>query len=154
MMTKERVLIRTLITGFIGGVFWSSISLILKYFKIIDISPKTYLLLFLSEKWLFKWYGTLFTIILYGILSIIIAYIYYITFKKIGGLMFGVLYGIGLFVIVLFLFPQLYADVPYLLTMSKRSITTSVCIFILYGVFIGYSISFDYQQMQIEMSEK
>lgn len=155
MMSKKRVLIRSLITGFIGGLFWCLITLVASYFKIIDISPKTYLkLLFTNDKWLFKWYGTLFTVIVYGLISIFIAYIYYVLFKKIEGMLIGIFYGVGLAILVLFIFPQLYTDVPYLFKMSKRSITTSMCFFILYGTFIGYSISFDYKQMKVEMNNK
>lgn len=148
------LLTRSLVTGFIGGLFWCSITLILNYFKIVDLSPKTYLSLIINNKWLFKWYGTFFTIVIYGVISIFIAYIYYIAFKKIGGLMFSVLYGMGLFILVLFIFPQFSSDFPYLLTMTRRSILTSACILILYGTFIGYSISFDFKQMKVELNKK
>lgn len=155
MMNSKSVLKRALLTGFIGGIVWCTITLVLNYFKIIDISPRVYLKwLKLSDKWLKTVYGIIFTIGLYGILSIGIAYIYYLFFKKIEGLIIGIAYGIGLFVIVFIIIPQINSHIPNIFLMSTRSITTSVCLFLLYGLFIGYSISFDFKQMQVDSGEK
>lgn len=154
-MDNRHILWRSLLTGFIGGVFWCSVTLIASYFKIIDISPKMYLQLILSnKKWLTKWYGTVFTIIIFGVFSIVIAYVYHVLFKKIERLIVGVLFGMGISVVVLFILPHLFNDAPYLLTMSKRSMTASICLFILYGTFIGYSISFDYKQIMMQTEKK
>lgn len=154
-MNTNIVLKRALLTGFVGGVLSCMLTLVLHYFKIIEISPKDYLtLLKLSDKWLATIYGTVFTIIFYGVLSIGIASIYYLLFKKKESLLMGIFYGVGLFILIIFAMPLLSSKIPHIMILSKRSITTSVCLFILYGTFIGYSISFDFKQMQVEMNEK
>ena|SRR5690625_10623 len=151
----KQVLKRSLLTGFLGGIFWCMITLVLHYFNIIDVSPYDYLKWFkLSEKWLKTFAGVVFTILIYGIISIGIAYLYYLFFKKIEGLLIGIVYGLMLFVFVLIIIPQINSHVPNILLMSYRSITTSICLFILYGLFIGYSISFDYKQMKVQLKMK
>lgn len=154
-MNDKKIFLRALLTGFIGGLFWCTLTLVLNYFNIVDLSPKTYLkLLFTKDKWLSKWYGTIFTIFIYSILSMVFASIYYVLFKKIEGMVIGIVYGMTLFLIVVFLLPQLFTNTPYIFSMSKRSIITSACLFILYGTFIGYSISFDYYQIKFDIDEK
>src|SRR5699024_6513420 len=124
-----------------------SLALVLAYFNLIEKSPKAYLkLAFLDKKWIANWYGTLFTIFFYGILSMFVAYFYYLVLRRINGLVIGIVFGIGMWLIVLLLFPLFFSELPYILSLPKRSLVTSWCLFILYGVFIGYSISFDYRQ--------
>ena len=57
-----------------------------------------------------------------------------------------ILFGVVCWLILLLVFSPMFKDLPALTKMSSNSIITSICIFILYGVFIGYSISFDYQE--------
>lgn len=155
MMNNRNILLRSLLTGFVGGVFWCLIALVASYFKVIDLSPKYYLQMFLfKKKWLMKWYGTILTVVIYGLISAVIAYVYYLLLRKVDGMLIGVMFGIGLAAFFLFVFPQISQDIPQLLSMSKRSITANSCILILYGTFIGYSISFDYRQMRIQLEKK
>lgn len=62
----------------------------------------------------------------------------------------SVVYGIILWGIVFYLLQPIYTNIPKLVELNTNSIVTSLCLFILYGTFIGYSISYDYHDTQVE----
>ena len=84
--------------------------------------------------------------ILFGILSIVVAFLYYWLLKKIKSMVAYMLFGVVWWLILLIAINPMFKDLPTLAKMSSDSIITSICIFVLYGVFIGYSISYDYQE--------
>ncbi|MBK5483921.1 hypothetical protein JFV29_18960 [Peribacillus sp. TH16] len=47
---------------------------------------------------------------------------------------------------LIFVLKPMFSDLPSFSEMSSKSIITSICIFILYGLFVGYSISYDHQE--------
>ena len=75
-----------------------------------------------------------------------IAFLYYCVIKE--NKEYGCVYVVWCRLLVAFSFgfSPMFKDLPGLTKMSSDSIITSICIFVLYGVFIGYSISFDYQE--------
>lgn len=142
---------RSLLTGFVGGLLWSTISVLLYYFNFLEVSPKSFVLKsWISNAWTDRWLGDLISIILIGLLSLAIALIYYGLFKKIKSMWVGVVYGIILWGIVFFLLQPIFQNVPALLELQTNTIVTSICLYILYGTFIGYSISYDYHDSQVQ----
>lgn len=139
------LLIRSLSTGFINGLLWSTIWIIMYYFNFTEITPKAYLLRpWKSITWTNGWIGDIVSIIIIAVLSIIVASIYYMLFKRLSSIWIGVIYGCLIWII---LFMAIHPIIPYtkqLSSFSKETIVTTLSLFILYGTFIGYSISFDY----------
>ncbi|WLR46297.1 YqhR family membrane protein [Halobacillus litoralis] len=58
----------------------------------------------------------------------------------------GVFYGIGLWAIVYFLLTPIFPAIPTFMELNSDTWVTTGCLFILYGVFIGYSISYEYRE--------
>lgn len=56
----------------------------------------------------------------------------------------GIIYGFILWVILFILFHPIFNDIPAVMEWSMNTWVTTICLFILYGTFIGYSISYDY----------
>src|SRR5690625_321777 len=98
MQNKQRkVLIRTLITGLIGGWLWSLFASVLYYFNFIEVNLKSYLLRsWTVAGWTSTWKGTLVVIIILSFLSILIGFIYYFIFRKINSMWMGLMYGVVL----------------------------------------------------------
>ncbi|RKQ37767.1 YqhR family membrane protein [Oceanobacillus halophilus] len=145
------LLARSLLTGFIGGLFWSTIAVILFYFNFSKVSPKSFILRsWLKTDWTSSWLGDLVSIVLIGVLSMIIALIYYGTLKKVKSMWVGVLYGIILWAIIFYLLQPIFNNVPGLFDLDTNTIVTTLCLYILYGIFIGYSISYDYHETQVK----
>jgi len=152
--SKGTLITNVWIIGLVGGMLASFLGIVSHYFHFMEFSPNFILTSWSNRDWVKAWQGSLVTILLFGIISIIIAFIYYALFKKMKNMIAYILFGILWWVILLFVFGPIFNDLPSVAKMSSDSIVTSICIFALYGVFIGYSISFDYQEYMYEQTEQ
>ena len=150
---KSVLITNVLWIGFFGGVFASLFGIIAYYFRFMDFSPKFILTSWSNLAWINAWQGALITILLFGIFSIVWAFIYYMLLKKLKSMIAYILFGIVCWGFLLFVFNPMFSDLPALSKMSTNSIITSICIFTIYGVFVGYSISFDYQEYVREQED-
>lgn len=142
---------RSLLTGFIGGLFWGALWIFIYYFNLSHITPKSALLKsWIKAKWVNGWFGDVTTIVMLGIISTSLAIIYFIFFKKIYSLWIGVAYGIIVWFLIFYI-------IRPLMTVHKVEFATNVSLislFILYGAFIGYSISYDYFDTRVFNNEE
>ncbi|WP_347834107.1 YqhR family membrane protein [Gracilibacillus sp. JCM 18860] len=137
--------------GFFGGLIWSVVASVAAYFHFTSVSPKSFILRsWLQIEWTDQWLGQLISILVVSLLSIGIAFLYYFILKKIRGIWIGIGFGVVLWFILFWLFEPIFPNIPTIFNMDSDTIVTTVCLFILYGVFIGYSISFSYQQYKDE----
>src|SRR5690606_36900556 len=88
------------------------------------------------------------SIVFIGIISIGISYIYYALLKKRPGMLPGILFGLLLWFIVFYILTPMFTAVPTLPEMKATTIITTICLYVLYGTFIGYSISYEYDHLQ------
>ncbi|WP_091700585.1 YqhR family membrane protein [Anoxybacillus pushchinoensis] len=142
------VLAKVALIGFIGGVFWSFLAYCAYFFHFTEVAPNFILQPWAVGDWKNGALGQTIAILFIGIVSVVAAFVYYAFFKNRQGIWPGVAFGIGLWVLVFYvlnpIFPQLKA-VPQL---ERNTVVTMVCFYILYGVFIGYSISFEVTEMR------
>ncbi len=135
------------ITGFVAGIVGCLLSYLAHYFNFTKVNPNVILSPWVGE-WKAKWFEVLMIGFVYGLLSVIIALIYYFMFRKRSSIWWGIGYGVTLFLIVGFVLPPFIPDMQPILKYDKNTILTGLCSFILYGVFIGYSISYEYQEIE------
>lgn len=137
----------TIFTGFVGGFFWGSICLLIYYFNFLEITPKMYVLRsWITSNWTNTFVGDIASLLIVGILSIGISFIYYALFRKINSIWIGFFYGVILWMILFFFIQPFFPNIPNLNMLKKETIISSICLFILYGMFIGYSISYSYYE--------
>lgn len=139
------LLSRSLITGFVGGLLAGFFGVIIYFFNFSEVSPKSYLIRsWVTADWTDGWLGNTLSILMVGVLSLLTAFIYYGLFKKINSLWMGVGFGIILWGIVFYIIQPIFPNIPDLMDLNRYTIVSTLCLFILYGTFIGYSISYDY----------
>lgn len=142
----------SVITGFFGGVFWSAIGFLAYYFHFTKIRPNTILEHWTIGEWKTNWIGTIVSFILIGILGIAAALLYYFTLKKFRKIWVGAAYGIVLFGVVFCILNPLFPNLNPITELDRNTIITTVCLYILFGIFVGYSISYEYNEQQEENS--
>ncbi|SFA71575.1 Conserved membrane protein YqhR [Lentibacillus halodurans] len=141
------LLSRSLLTGFIGGLLGGFFGVVLYYFNFSEVAPKSYLLRsWLTAGWIDTWLGTVLSILMIGILSLLTAFIYFVLLKKVNSLWMGAAYGLVLWFIVFYVIQPIFPNIPHLTDFSGDTIVSTICLYILYGTFIGYSISYDYNE--------
>lgn len=134
---------RVLFIGFFGGLFWSLIWIICYLLHFTKVGPTIFLFFLNEQKWVNKWQGYLLTLALLIAASIIIAFIYKYVLGKIKSIWISLCYGLFLYFFVFFIIEPWIKDLPPLFTLDFDTNTTMICLSLLYGLFIGYSISFD-----------
>src|SRR5699024_9012112 len=136
---------KALLTGFIGGILAGTFGFIIYYFNISKVSPRSFVLTSWNDaSWTEGKLGILLSIILIGLLSIVVSFIYFLLFKKVKSIWMGLVYGLLLWGIVFYLLQPIFTDVAPLTELNSSTIISTVCLYILYSVFIGYTISYDY----------
>jgi len=141
---------RALIIGAVGGFLWSLFLAVSYFFNLTEVAPKTFLLKpWIQAGWSDRLVGHIVAIIIASILSLFPAVIYFGLFRKVNSIWMGVGYGILLWGITFFLMQPLLPYTRPMTDLSLETWVTTVCIFILYGLFTGYSISYDYHETKI-----
>ncbi|MDY0396466.1 YqhR family membrane protein [Virgibacillus halophilus] len=62
----------------------------------------------------------------------------------------GVLFGIVCWIFIFIMFHPVYPSIPPVQEMKLETIISTLSIFVIYGVFIGYSIAYDYYDAHIK----
>ncbi|MEC5422278.1 YqhR family membrane protein [Virgibacillus sp. C22-A2] len=149
------LLSRALLTGLIGGILWSIFGIVMYYFNFSEVSPKSFILRsWTTADWTNSWLGNTVTIVLVGILSILVAFIYYGLLKKINSMWVGAAFGVVLWGVIFYVLQPIFENVPLLTDLNNNTIVSTICLFILYGTFIGYSISYDYHDTKIKEQQQ
>lgn len=148
------LLARSLLTGFMGGLIWSTFGIIMFYFNFSNVSPTSFILRsWLDAEWTHQWLGNIISIVTVGIISVVVAFLYYMLFRKRHSMWVGTMFGIVLWGIVFYVLQPIFPNIPHLLDLGKNTLVSTLCLYILYGTFIGYSISYDYNDTIIRGKE-
>ncbi len=134
--------------GFFGGIFWSTVLLVLSYFDFTQIGPNFVLERIKLGKWANGNVENLISIVGIGIISILIAFVFYFIGRKFNGVLPGIFFGLLLWVIVFILLGKIAFDLKAIKDYSSDTTVTTICLFILYGTFIAYSVSFAFQEQK------
>lgn len=137
-----------LLTGFIGGILWSGLGYLAYVFHFTEIRPNIILEPWALGDWKNQWLGTVISIIFIGVLSIVAALIYYAVLKKVKSILAGIGFGIAIFLLIFLVLNPIFPGMEPIGELKRNTIITSVCLYILYGTFIGYSISYEYQEQE------
>ncbi|WP_077308726.1 YqhR family membrane protein [Terribacillus halophilus] len=138
-----------IITGFIGGVLWATVAWLAYFFHFTDLSVADFILRsWVWMPWADSWAGELVSILLVGILSVLVAFLYYVFLKKSQGIIPSLLFGVALWVLVQIILAPIIYGVDSAFQADRNANITTMCLYLLYAVFIGYSISYEYQQSQ------
>lgn len=143
---------KVIVIGFIGGVFWSLLAYLASILNFTKISPNLILQPIAVGNWKSGTLGEFIGVALIGVLSIGVALVYYAVLKKFKSMYVGMIYGAALWGLVFFLLNPMFPDLQTVFELPRSTIVTSICLYILYGVFVGYSISFDYNELNASNS--
>lgn len=133
--------------GFFGGLIWSFIGYFAFYFHFIKFGPALVLMPWALGDWKKSYIGQLIGILVISLLSILIAFVYKVLLQKVFSIWPGILFGVVLWGIVFCILNPIFPGLKPVSELDSNSIITSLCLYILYGLFIGYSISYEYKQI-------
>ncbi|MFZ3590294.1 YqhR family membrane protein [Bacillus sp. DJP31] len=141
---------RTAITGLFGGIFWGSLGYLCYVFSFSKIPPNVLLDPVAIGDWKEGTLSQFISVLILGLISILVAFAYFAILRKFDKLWVGLLFGLVLWGTVFFVLNPIFSGIPPFKELDLNTIVTTVCLFILYGVFIGYSISFEVVELNIQ----
>lgn len=131
--------------GFFTGLFWGAIRVAFYYLDFTTIVPGFLIEPFYRHAYLETYRGWIAGWIVFTAFSIVTAFIYTLLFRKIKGPWPGLLYGAAWWAIIFFGGPFL-GLVPRWTAWSTTTWTSELCLFILWGLFQGYTISEEFSE--------
>jgi hypothetical protein len=143
--------------GFFGGLFSTVLAYIAHFFKFIPFGPGILLQAlpgYSTTGWMRGPIGHLIGIILISLLAVLGAYLYYKLMKRMNTIWAGLWYGFALWVVIFMGLNQIIPGVKKVGELGWNANITLVCIFLFYGIFVGYSISYEYQQGTFEQKRE
>ncbi|PLR99907.1 YqhR family membrane protein [Bacillus sp. T33-2] len=135
-------------TGFFGGIFWSALGYLCYLLNFTNVSPNVILEPWALGDWKREWLGIVISILAIGVLSIGAALLYYFLLRKIKSMWAGACYGIALFLLVYIVLNPIFPGIHPFWDLSRNTLVASACLYVLYGVFVGYSISYEETELK------
>lgn len=134
--------------GFFGGLIWSSVWYVLFYLNFTSVGPALAIDPWALPDWKQTYVGQLVGIVALSLLSIGVAFLYRLTLQKLSTIWPGIIFGIVLWGITFLLLHPIFPSLKPMKELDEVTIVATLALFIIYGVFIGYSISFEYEEME------
>ena len=134
--------------GFIGGIFWSILGQLSHYFNFTEIGPTVVLGAWKTETWTDGYLGIIISILICGLAGIGAAFLYYLILRKQSQLFVSIIFGVLLWFLVHFALAPIFPTMPTIQDVDFNTVVTTLCLYILFGVFIGVSVSFDESERQ------
>lgn len=134
--------------GLFGGLFWGAVHYVLFLFNFTKVGPSFVLLPWALPEWKHTYVGHLLGIVFISILSLGIAFLYRWLLKRWETIWVGALFGGMLWFFIFFILHPIFPSLESVPDMEKTTLITTLCLFVMYGVFIGYSVAYEYKEVQ------
>jgi len=130
--------------GIFAAVIWGAVRWGVYSFRFTQVQPGFLLKPFVDDDSLSGTMGFIWGALTFLVLSILVSLLYAFALYKLRGPWPGIAYGILWFALLYLLYGMLTGAVPPFGKISWDSLWTDFSIFVLWGTFIGYSISFEF----------
>ncbi len=140
--------------GFFAGLIWGLVKIFFYYFEFTKVEPAFFMSTWYVDRYLNTWTGHVVGLFWIVVGSIAAALVYTALFRKFPGPWPGVLYGLAWWAVLYTWVGPWTASFESLYTLDRNSFWTDLSIFVLWGVFIGYSISFEFTDEQSRDSSR
>ncbi|OPH60778.1 hypothetical protein BC351_16395 [Paenibacillus ferrarius] len=130
--------------GFFAGFIWGALKIVEQYLKFTHIVIGFLVEPFFRHEFLVTWQGVLVGWGFFTLFSIIAAFLYMATMWKLQGPWWGLGYGAFWWVAIYLLIGPLAGMTYWINKLDINTIISDFCLFLLWGMFIGYSIAIEY----------
>jgi uncharacterized membrane protein YagU involved in acid resistance len=134
--------------GFFAGLIWGGVRLLSYGLKFTTVPPGFLIKPFFKNSFVATWPGMLLGWGSFIVFSLVAALIFIAFLRKVRGSWVGLVYGFLWWVLIYVVIGPIFGMVDSLLRLDLNSLAFDFCLFILWGLFIGYSIVFEYTNEQ------
>ena len=130
--------------GFFAGLIWGLAGVVLHFFGFSEVKPASWAGPWLNKSAASSWVGALSGLAVYTVISILASLVYAAVLRKAKGPWPGILYGLFWYLLLFFGIGHALGLLPAWNRMEMHSHVSELCRFLLWGAFIGYSITFEF----------
>ncbi|MDF2961199.1 MAG: hypothetical protein K0S39_2934 [Paenibacillus sp.] len=130
--------------GFFAGLFWGAVKMVEHYFRFTSLPPGFLIEPFFKRSFLLTWQGYLLGWAVFILFSIAATLLYTAFLAKAVGPWVGVGYGMAIWGVIFLLVGPVTGMMNWIAFLDWNTILTEACLFMLWGLFIGYSIAFEF----------
>ncbi|EFM09897.1 conserved hypothetical protein [Paenibacillus curdlanolyticus YK9] len=130
--------------GFFAGLIWGVVRGVSYWLQFTKVMPGMLAEPFFKHSFLDTGWGYAVGIAVFIVFSMIAALLYYALFGRLAGPYMGIIYGLLWWVAIFAALGPAMKITPALTVIGWDTLLTELCVFTLWGVFIGYSIAFEF----------
>lgn len=127
-------------TGFYAGMIWGTMDVLNYYLNFTKIIPAAEWMIFFNKEFLKSFYGYGLSIVSDVIFSLLAATLYAYTLLRFRGPWVGIAYGTLWGALMIGWVGPMFKVIPPIWNMDIHSLVTEMSNFILWGLFIGYTL--------------
>lgn len=154
MQVRTKKMLFFLIIGFFAGVFWGGVKLIEFGLKFTELTPGMIIEPFFKHAFLVTWLGLAVGWAAFIVFSIIAAEVYGLAFCKVKGPWLGLVYGVVWWIVIYWIIGPWVEWVQKPRLLNWNTIISDFCLFLLWGLFIGYSIAMEFTDEETREPQK
>jgi uncharacterized membrane protein YagU involved in acid resistance len=143
-----------LMIGFFAGLIWGGVKLIEYGLKFTELTPGILIEPFFKHTFVISWWGLGIGWVAFIVFSIIAALIYGFALRKVKGPLLGMVYGVVWWTVIYWIIGPWVAWVPKPRMLNWNTIISDFCLFLLWGLFIGYSIAMEFTDEESREPQK
>ncbi|WP_028610422.1 YqhR family membrane protein [Paenibacillus harenae] len=130
--------------GFFAGLIWGTVRWIFYTMKFTTVIPGFAADPFFRKAFLKTYWGIAFGIGAFVLISIIAALLYAALFRRLRGPWPGIAYGLAWWALIFIAAGPPLGMTERVTILGWNTLYSEICVFLLWGVFIGYSIAFEF----------
>ncbi len=130
--------------GFFAGLIWGALKNLFYYLEFTKVVPLFLMKRLFTPTFTESWIGHLVGWGVFILFSMAMAVLYTALFSKIKGPWMGIGYGLAVWAFLYLLAGPVLGMLNWINKLDLNTIITEVCLFVLWGLFIGYSIAFEF----------
>jgi uncharacterized membrane protein YagU involved in acid resistance len=130
--------------GFFAGLIWGALKIAEYGLKFTKVSPGFLLEPFYKHQFLSSWLGMGMGWVAFIIMSVVAAVIYGFALRRIKGPWLSLAYGLVWWMMIYVIVGPRSGMVPSIQRLDRNSFYSDLCLFLMWGLFIGYSIVVEY----------
>lgn len=138
--------------GFFGGLITSFMAYVALLFNFVPFGPRVVWQMWPEQAqaiWMRGHVGNITGIILLSLLSIGAAYLYYLLLRKLESPWIGIMYGLAWWALIFLVINQVMPGVQTIAQLGWTTNIVFISLFVFYGLFVGYSISYEVLQREV-----
>jgi hypothetical protein len=143
-----------LMIGFFAGLIWGGVKLIEYGLKFTELTPGILIEPFFKHNFVISWWGLGLGWVAFIVFSIMAALIYGFALYKVKGPYLGMVYGVVWWAVIYWIIGPWVAWVPKPRMLNWNTIFSDFCLFLLWGLFIGYSIAMEFTDEESREPQK